>query len=171
MGRTRKLKAARAMQRLYVGAYKREAQDAKKPCADCAFVDPEAFVADVDMAQKLLDCLTGTAPDFYCHEGMPQAINLDGTAGAWLPPRTADGTIDTSQMTRCGGYLRFAVKYRFASEAAQRQAIADLQRHMVARFLASDVDYAADLRTACGGNAALLAEALNRLAALKKEEG
>jgi len=170
MGRARKLKEARAMRRLVDGAFKLEAKEAKKPCATCAFADPEAWVSDVDMGHKLLECLTGKAPDFYCHAGMELQIGLDGEAGAWLPPRTPDGSIDLSQMTRCGGYLRFAVKYRFASEAEQRQAIADLQRHMVERFLSSDVDYAADLRQACGGNAALLAEALNRLAALKKEE-
>jgi hypothetical protein len=170
MGRKAKLKQARALQRVFEGAFRLEAQAAKKPCESCAFADPEAWVADVEMAHKLLECLTGTAPDFYCHEGMAQQIRPDGTAGEWLPPRKSDGSMDLGKMTRCGGYLRFAAKYRFSPEVEQRQAITDLQRHMVGRFLTSASDYAPALRHACGGNAALLAEALNRLAAWKKED-
>jgi hypothetical protein len=160
MGRAAKLKKQRRQAREWKHfcdeAYKLEAHESKKPCHSCAFVDPEAMVADGAMGHKLLRCLTEGGNRFFCHEGM-----VTNAEGHYDPPKKPDGTIDQKQLTPCGGFLRWAAKYRTASRAEQIKAVQELQVHMCRRYLEGDTEHAADLRIASRNSPKLLAEALN----------
>jgi len=73
----------------------------------------------------------------------------------------ADGRIDVAQLTPCGGFLRWAVRYRGASLREQIAAVDAHQRRMCERYLASDLPHAAEFRRQCRGKVALFQEALN----------
>lgn len=163
MGRAAKHREQRAMQRLVRGARKLEAQQAKKPCDTCAFVDHEAFVADTEMAHKILKCLTEPSYRFFCHHGLFTQTRLDGTAGAYIAPRRPDGQIDTRQLTPCGGFLRWALPWREKSYVEQFQAVMALQRHMLARFFQSDQPFAVRLKESCGGRVDIAQRVLNEM--------
>lgn len=139
MGRARQLKAQRRWQRLFDEALGLEARTAKTPCETCAMKDPEAWVADIGMARKLLDALQGRAR-FYCHEGLP----VVGTS--YLPPLGDDGQVDTQQLTPCGGFLRWALQHRRRSTHEQTRIVTLLQRRMLTRWLASDDPLAQEWR-------------------------
>ena len=159
MGRAAKLRQSRQMQRLFTGAFRLEAQEAKMPCASCAFSDPEAWVADPAMAHKVVGCLTKPHRNqFFCHEGLAQGGE---TGTQYLVPRDAEGMPDGSQLTRCGGFLRWAVKYRFASYVVQFRTVMALQLKMCQRYLAGDFSLSQTFRTSCGGRADILQQALN----------
>jgi hypothetical protein len=167
MGKARKIKQTRGMRKLFQGAYALEAQQAKKPCDTCALRDPEAFVADPGMGHKLLEVLGGGKSGFFCHIGMPTEVRLDGTAGAYTPPKKPDGSIDTAQLTPCGGFLRWAVPYRFAPRREQYKAVMALQLKMCRRYLAGEEG--ADFRESCGGRADVFQQALNLSSMLQAE--
>jgi hypothetical protein len=162
MGKARKLKQQRSMQRLRQEVYALEAQQAKKPCDTCQLVDPEAWIADPGMGHKVLASLrTPEKNRFFCHQGMPTQTRLDGTSGAYLPPLRADGSIDVGQLTPCGGFLRWSVKFRLEPSWVQFKAVMALQLKMCQRYLAGDSSDAAGFRESCGGRADILQSALN----------
>ena len=143
----------------FLGAYRLEAQQAKRPCSGCAFADAEAWVANPAMGHSILACLTKpSAHQFFCHDNLPKG----GASGnSYQLPLLHDGTPDVAQLQRCGGFLRWAVKYRLASFVVQWKAVMALQLQMCRRFLKGDFPHAAEFRQSCGGRADVLQEALN----------
>jgi hypothetical protein len=158
MGRAAKLREQRKMRQLFDGAFRLEAQQAKKPCETCAFSDPEAWVADHAMGHHLVACLTKPVHEFFCHEGLAQG---GPTGTAYQVPLDANGKPDRRQLTPCGGFLRWAVKYRFASYAVQWKAVMALQRKMCQRYLAGTWSHSRHFRELCGGRADIMQQALN----------
>jgi hypothetical protein len=135
------------------------ARQAANPCADCFVRDPQAMLADPDLAAKLAACtLHPERHQLWCHQGMPVEVRPDGTHGAYRPPRTPDGAIDTSQLTPCGGAARWAAQYVHSTPAEIRAGVQALLVKMVGLFLAEEAN--AGLRTAAGGSAALVAQVL-----------
>lgn len=161
MGRAAKLRKTRAWARLYEEARKLEASASKKPCDSCAFLDPTAWITDVSMGHKLIQCLTEPGHRFFCHQGLQTQIRLDGTVGAYIPPHREDGTIDTRQLEPCGGYLRWALSRRTLAMAEQIKDVLALQLRMARRFLESDAPFAIRLKESCNGRADILQKALN----------
>ena len=159
MGRAAKARHQRQIRAVFRGAFALEAQEANPPCAGCAFRDPESWIADPAMGHKVLGCLTKPHRNqFFCHEGLAQG---GATGTQYLPPTDAQGQPDTTQMTRCGGFLRWAVKYRFASYIVQFKAVMAFQLRMCQRYLAGDFSLSQTFRKSCGGRADILQEALN----------
>ena len=113
------------------------------------------------MAHKLVDCLTATdGPQFFCHEGLA----LGGESGdTYQMPTDAQGHPDVAQLTRCEGFLRWASRYRFASAFVQYRAVMAVQLRMAQRYLAGHFRYSAALRRRCGGQAAIMQQALNAM--------
>lgn len=152
---------AKKMRRLCQEATALARRQAKAPCATCAFRDPECWMSNKDIGRKLLACLAaGTY--FWCHDGMDTAP-ADGEAGVvYQPPRRADGTIDTTRMTPCGGYVRWAQALRDQPPRAREAIVARLQEHMLRRFLNEDPDVGATLK-AQGLDPKDLAMVVNRM--------
>jgi len=113
------------------------------PCDNCAFSDPEAWLADQAIAQKLLACLAPGHTPFYCHKGL-QRSGADGNE--FTPHLSADGSIDTARMTPCGGFLQWAKRWRHKPAKQQQQVVARLQLMYMRRFLASDHPAAVEFR-------------------------
>ena len=159
MGRATTLRKQRQMQRLFAGAFALEAHQAKKPCHTCAFSDPEAWVADPEMGHKVLRAITHpVGHKFFCHEGLAQGGK---TGTTYQVPAKEDGSPDIAQLVPCGGFLRWAVPYRFAAYITKFKAVMALQLRMCRRYLSGNFEHSASFRVSCGGKAAVLQGALN----------
>jgi hypothetical protein len=141
MGKAAKLRQQRRLQRLIQEARRLEAQESKPPCESCAFKDPEAWIADLRMKEKLTQCLQDPRHRFYCHEGLP--VDEDNR---YQPPTRADGRPDASQMPLCGGFLRWALAVREKPPKEQERILSALQQHFVSRFLTTDLPLAQEWR-------------------------
>ena len=157
MGRARRDRTRRQLRRLLTGARRLDAQEAKPPCATCAFSDPEAWIADLRMAEKVLGCLREPHRHrFFCHEGLKTGGEYGTT---YQVPRTPDGRPDAAQLTRCGGFLRWAVPWYDRPRHEQVAEVDRLQHHYLTRFLASTHEMAVEWRRQ-GFTARLVQQAL-----------
>lgn len=100
-------------------------------CATCAFRDPEAFICDPLIAEKLLKSFQTHQP-FFCHKDMETDVE-----GAYLPPKRPDGRPDVARMHMCAGYLAFVRRFQDAPEAFA-EAVAELRKRLLARFLSDE---------------------------------
>lgn len=71
------------------------------PCGTCAFVDATAFRDDAQLAAKLKHCVTTGTP-FYCHQRGGMQTDAEGKH---IPPTNPDGSVDTTQLLFCVGWL------------------------------------------------------------------
>jgi len=126
------------------------------PCDTCAFRDPEAFVADPEIPRKLRRCLAN-GEVFWCHHG------LDDNDGRYLVPNR-DGRPDTAGMSICAGFVRLYQVLRDKTPERQHETLRQLQRTMVARWLASDAPEAKRFEEICKGDPQAMVEALELLA-------
>lgn len=135
------------------------------PCATCAFLDPEAWIADCEIPWKLEDALTRNQP-FYCHRDLP----VD-TEGGYLLPRRPDGTILREKLHLCVPYARLL--RRLAREpGAQPPAgiIRAVRRKLLERY-AGEIggdEHSRGLFTDQGNNVDAIEWALDRLAAERR---
>jgi hypothetical protein len=130
MGRKNQRKKLR---KIFDEAKRLEVQEAKPPCTTCWSVDPECWVADRAIGQKLLTCLRNH-DYFFCHDG----LSLDAEGHAYQAPVKADGAPDRSQMTPCGGFIRWAAQVRDLPTPQQEREVRQLQRHFLERFMTMD---------------------------------
>ena len=85
------------------------------PCGSCAFIDPSAFRDDPKLAATLKTCAQNGEP-FYCHERGDMRTDAEGKH---RPPLKADGTVDTSRMEICVGFLRL-LNRKYVAKASRQ---------------------------------------------------
>jgi len=126
---------------------------AADPCETCAFRDPEAWIADPAIPQKLADAMARHQP-FYCHQGLETIDNVYQPAP------------DPSTMKMCAGFARLYRRLGSRSAIEQLAAIRALQSGLLKRYLTTDDETPNRLRGPGGVEA--LAQALDVMADLRR---